>query len=55
VAYVELPQDEDDADAVEEQPRQQTGAALRALRLLPSAPVEPPPPVAVLPKELTAR
>jgi hypothetical protein len=55
VAYAELPQDEDETDVVAEQPRKPTGAAERLMRLLPPAPVAPPPPVAVLPEELTAR
>jgi hypothetical protein len=55
VAYVGLPQDEDDADVVDDQPRQPTGAAERLMRLLPQVPVAPPPPVGVLPKQLIAR
>jgi hypothetical protein len=55
VAYVEVPQAEDDMDVAEEQPRKPTGAAERLMRLLPPVPVALPPPVAVLPKELTVR
>jgi hypothetical protein len=54
VAYVEVPEAEDETDVVEEQPRQPTGAAERLMRQLPPVPVTPPPPVAVMPKELTA-
>lgn len=55
VAYVELPQGEEEPDVVAEQPRKPTGAAERLMRLLPPTRVTPSPPVAVLPGELTAR
>jgi hypothetical protein len=54
VAFVEAPQPEDDADVAVDPPPQSTGAAQRLMRMLPPAPVAPPP-VAVLPEELTAR
>jgi hypothetical protein len=54
VAYVEAPQAEDDTDVAEDPPRQPTGAAERLMRQLPPVPVALPPPVAVMPKELTA-
>jgi hypothetical protein len=53
-AYVEVAQAEDDADIIENPPRQSTGAAERLMRLLPRAPASSPP-VAVLPEELIAR
>jgi photosystem II stability/assembly factor-like uncharacterized protein len=55
VAYVEAPQAEEEMDVAEDPPRQPTGAAERLMQRLPQVPVEPPPPVAVMPKELTAR
>jgi hypothetical protein len=55
VAYVEAPQAVDEMDFAEDPPRQPTGAAERLMQRLPQVPVEPPPPVAVMPKELTAR
>ena len=54
VAYVEVAQAEDDADVVDDPPRQSTGAAERLMRLLPPAPMASPP-AAVLPNELNAR
>jgi hypothetical protein len=53
VAYVELPEDVDETE-VAEPPRQPTGAAERLMRQLPPVPVTLPPPVAIMPKELTA-
>ena len=54
VAYVEAPQAEDEMDVAEDPPREPTGAAERLLRQLPPVPVTLPPPVAIMPKELTA-
>jgi hypothetical protein len=54
VAYVEAPQAAEEMDVAEDPPRQPTGAAERLMRLLPLVPVTLPPPVAVMPKELTA-
>ena len=55
VAYVEAPQAEGEMDVGEEQPRKPTGAAERALRLLPPVPMTLAPPVAALPEQLIAR
>ena len=54
VADVELPEDEIEAEVAADPPRPSTGAAERLMRLLPPAP-EAPPPVAVMPAELTIR
>jgi hypothetical protein len=54
VAYVEVPQAEEEMDVAEDPPRQPTGAAERLMRQLPPVPVTLPPPVAIMPKELTA-
>jgi hypothetical protein len=54
VAYVEIPQAEEEMDVAEDPPRQPTGAAERLMRQLPPVPVTLPPPVAIMPKELTA-
>jgi hypothetical protein len=55
VSYVEAPQAEDETDVVAEQPRKPTGAAERLMQSLTPVPVVAPPPVAVMPEELTAR
>jgi hypothetical protein len=53
VAYVELPEEVDEAEVAEQAP-QSTRAAEPLMRQLPPVPVTLPPPVAVMPKELTA-